>query len=184
MKEDRSYTQKYAMTFGTYMGLYWIAKFILFPLAFNAPFLSLLYLLFTLAVPFLGYYYAKQYRDKYCEGTISFLHALIFTILLYLFASLLVSVAHYVYFQYIDHGYIADTYSQLWDRLMTTSPELVENKEIIEEMKQAARSLSPLDITIQCIGLDILWGCIFAFPTALAVMRKENSANGQPFVQF
>ncbi len=28
---NRSYLQKYAMHFGTYMGIYWILKFILFP---------------------------------------------------------------------------------------------------------------------------------------------------------
>nr|DAZ07298.1 MAG TPA: hypothetical protein [Caudoviricetes sp.] len=32
MTESRSNLQKYAMHFGTYMGVYWILKFILFPL--------------------------------------------------------------------------------------------------------------------------------------------------------
>ena len=43
MTENRSYLQKYAMHFGTYMGIYWILKFILFPLGLHIPFLSILF---------------------------------------------------------------------------------------------------------------------------------------------
>ena len=115
MTENRSYLQKYAMHFGTYMGIYWILKFILFPLGFHIPFLSLLFVILTLSVPFIGYHYAKMYRDKICGGSIQFSHAMLFTIFMYMFASLLVAVAHYAYFQFIDHGFIINSYIQLWD---------------------------------------------------------------------
>ena len=82
------------MHFGTYMGIYWILKFILFPLGFHIPFLSLLFVILTLSVPFIGYHYAKMYRDKICGGSIQFSHAMLFTIFMYMFASLLVAVAH------------------------------------------------------------------------------------------
>lgn len=98
------------MHFGTYMGIYWILKFILFPLGFHIPFLSLLFVILTLSVPFIGYHYAKMYRDKICGGSIQFSHAMLFTIFMYMFASLLVAVAHYAYFQFIDHGFIINSY--------------------------------------------------------------------------
>ena len=50
-----------------------------------------------------------------------------------MFASLLVAVAHYAYFQFIDHGFIINSYIQLWDELMTKTPALMENQEIIKE---------------------------------------------------
>lgn len=121
------------MHFGTYMGIYWILKFILFPLGFHIPFLSLLFVILTLSVPFIGYHYAKMYRDKICGGSIQFSHAMLFTIFMYMFASLLVAVAHYAYFQFIDHGFIINSYIQLWDELMTNTPALIENKEVIKE---------------------------------------------------
>ncbi len=105
------------MHFGTYMGIYWILKFILFPLGFHIPFLSLLFVILTLSVPFIGYHYAKMYRDKICGGSIQFSHAMLFTIFMYMFASLLVAVAHYAYFQFIDHGFIVNSYIQLWDEV-------------------------------------------------------------------
>ena len=38
---------------------------------------------------------------------------MLFTIFMYMFASLLVAVAHYAYFQFIDHGFIVNSYIQL-----------------------------------------------------------------------
>ena len=48
------------MHFGTYMGVYWILKFILFPLGLSIPFLLFLFFGLTLGVPFMGYYYARS----------------------------------------------------------------------------------------------------------------------------
>lgn len=163
------------MHFGTYMGIYWILKFVLFPLGFHIPFFSLLFVILTLSVPFVGYYYARIYRDKVCGGGIRFSHAMLFTAFMYMFASLLVAVAHYVYFQFIDHGFVVDSYTRLWDELLTTSPALIENKEVIKETIDAARSLTSINITMQILSWDVFWGSILAFPTALMVMKKPQS---------
>ena len=128
------------MHFGTYMGIYWILKFILFPLGFHIPFLSLLFVILTLSVPFIGYHYAKMYRDKICGGSIQFSHAMLFTIFMYMFASLLVAVAHYAYFQFIDHGFIINSYIQLWDELMTQLVR-IEPGNTVEEAHMRNRQL-------------------------------------------
>ena len=62
MAENKGYMQ-YAMLFGTYLGGYWILKFILFPLGLTIPFLSFLFVGLTLCVPFMGYYYVRMYRN-------------------------------------------------------------------------------------------------------------------------
>lgn len=168
------------MHFGMYMGIYWILKFILFPLGFHIPFLSLLFLILTLSVPFIGYYYVRMYRDKICGGSIQFSHAMLFTIFMYMFASLLVAVAHYAYFQFIDHGFIVNSYIQLWDELMVNTPALIENKEVIKETIDAARSLTSINITMQLLSWDVLWGSILAIPTALMVMKKAKPGYDGP----
>ena len=109
MAENRGYMQRYAMLFGTYMGGFWILKFILFPVGLSVPFLLFLFMGLTLCVPFMGYYYARMYRNQVCGGGISFLHAWIFTVFMYMFYALLAAVAHYIYFRFIDHGYVINT---------------------------------------------------------------------------
>ena len=128
-----------------------------------------------LAVPFIGYHYVKMYRDKICGGSIQFSHAVLFTIFMYMFASLLVAVAHYAYFQFIDHGFIVNSYIQLWDELMANTPALIENKEVIKETIDTARSLTSINITMQLLSWDVFWGSILAIPTALMVMKKDKS---------
>lgn len=115
MTENRGYTQRYAMLFGTYMGGFWILKFILFPVGLSVPFLLFLFMGLTLCVPFMGYYYARMYRNQVCGGGISFLHAWIFTVFMYMFAALLAAVAHYIYFRFIDHGYVINTCETMVD---------------------------------------------------------------------
>lgn len=44
MAENRGYMQRYAMLFGTYMGGFWILKFILFPVGLSVPFLLFLFM--------------------------------------------------------------------------------------------------------------------------------------------
>lgn len=175
MTENRNYLQKYAMHFGTYMGMYWILKFILFPLAFSIPFLLFLFICLTLAVPFLGYHYAKMYRDKICEGTIGFAHACLFTLFMYMFASLLVAVAHYIYFQFIDHGFIINQCVALMQQTTAELPEMEANREFFQNTIDGVRALSPIDITMQILSNDVFWGSIMAVPTALFVMKKSKN---------
>ena len=55
MTTERPITlQEYAMRFGTYMGLFWIFKFIFLPIGFSIPLLQLLFILMTLFVPVLA----------------------------------------------------------------------------------------------------------------------------------
>ena len=81
-------------------------------LGLSVPFLLFLVMGLTLCVPFMGYYYARMYRNQVFGGGISFLHAWIFTVFMYMFAALLAAVAHYIYFRFIDHGY-AVSYTHL-----------------------------------------------------------------------
>lgn len=151
MAENRGYMQRYAMLFGTYMGGFWILKFILFPVGLSVPFLLFLFMGLTLCVPFMGYYYARMYRNQVCGGGISFLHAWIFTVFMYMFAALLAAVAHYIYFRFIDHGYVINTCETMVDTL--------------------AQSNMP---GLQMISSNVFWGSILAFPTALFVMRRKK----------
>lgn len=164
------------MHFGTYMGIYWILKFILFPIGITIPFLSFLFIGLTLGVPFIGYYYVRMYRDKICGGYIDFLPAWAFTVFMYMFASLLAAVGHYIYFQFIDQGFIFSSIQKSLNevmQLLANQQQLTEQtKNVINELTTIFRSLTPFDITMQMISKNMIFGAIIALPTALFVMRK------------
>ena len=45
---------------------------------------------------------------------------------------------------------------------------------MIRNMIANIRTLTPIDITMQLISWDIIWGSILSIPTALLVMRRER----------
>ena len=76
------------------MGLFWICKFIFLPAGFSVPILQLLFFVMTCFVPFLGLIYTRRYREVYCDGYLTFGRAFLFSVSMYLFASLLTAAAH------------------------------------------------------------------------------------------
>ena len=111
-KEQQPSLIHYAMNFGAVMGGYYIGKFCLFPISLRSSFAGMLFLGLTLMVPFLIYRLTTLYRDRYMGGNITFSHALAFAILTMGFGSLLASVAHYIYFAFIDGGMMVETLEQ------------------------------------------------------------------------
>lgn len=167
--------QEHAMHFGTYMGLFWIFKFIFLPTGFTVPLLQLLFILMTLFVPFLGYIYARRYRNTYCEGSISFFKAFAFIIFMYLFASLLTAAAHYVYFRFIDNGYLVNTYIEQLENMKAAVPG--EMKDSIAQLIDALgviSSLTPLELTLQLLSQNFFYGVLLTFPTALFIMKRKK----------
>lgn len=171
-KENKINLQRYAMHAGTLMGLYWIIKFPLLPLGFTYPIASLLFFALTLAVPIIGYYYTRSFRDNVCDGEISFAQSWVFMVFMFLFASLLVAVVHYIYFRFIDNGFIADTWITL----------LKENKQMMNELFaedpliiiERVRSLTSIELTMQLLSCNMINCSIISLIIAPFVMKKKK----------
>lgn len=173
MNATQSMMYRCAMQYGTCMGVFWIGKFILFPLGFRVPFLSLAFMVLTLAVPFLAYYYVRAYRNRFCGGGIRFSQAWVFTALVYIYAALLAAVAHFVYFQFIDQGFILNACVEVLEQQRGISAEMDTQIDLLLEAFGEA-STSPIDITVQLFSSNVMYGSILAVPIALLVMRKAG----------
>ena len=102
MTTDRPGTiRESAMAGGTLMGIYWIIKFSFLPLGSMVPLLQLLFMLLTVALPVLGFLYVRDYRNQHFEK-MTFLNGFSFSFFMYLYAGMLVAVAHFIYFRFID----------------------------------------------------------------------------------
>lgn len=175
MTENKGYLQRYAMLFGTYLGGFWILKFILFPLGITVPFLFSIFIGLTLCVPFMAYYYVRMYRNMVCGGTISFLHAWIFTVFMYMFAALLTAVAHYIYIRFIDQGFILNSYETMlnsWEITYKAVPGIDAYIEQLREGLSQVRLLTPIKSTMQMMSMNVFTGSLLAIPIALFVMKR------------
>ena len=140
-------------------------KFILFPLGISVPFLFSIFIGLTLCVPFMAYYYVRMYRNMVCGGTISFLHAWIFTVFMYMFAALLTAVAHYIYIRFIDQGFILNSYETMlnsWEITYKAVPGIDAYIEQLREGLSQVRSLTPIEITMQMMSMNVFVGAVVA----------------------
>ncbi len=173
MNETRRYLNQYAMLLGTYMGVYWIAKFCLIPAGLTNTFLMLLFIGLTLCVPFMAYFYTKLYRDRVLGGGIGFTHAWLFITSMFIYASLLTAVGHYVYLEFMDNGYIINTYNGMLNELK--AEQIPGTEEYITQMRQGLELLagmSPIELVVQQLSNNIFIGMLLALPIALAVRKN------------
>ncbi len=166
-----------ALRYGTYMGLFWIVKFSFFLIGFSVPLLHLLFVLCTLLVPVLGYLFVYKYRKTYNEGDFGFAKAFGFTFVMYVAAILLVAIAHYVYFQYIDHGYFLGCYQLQVQEMLRVYKNL--DSQLLDVLNQTSNQISaltPLQIVCQLMNQNIFFSVLFALFTALFTMRRTPRA--------
>ena len=176
MTDQRKNFQEAAMRYGTVMGIFWTLKFVLFPMGMQSPLLLMAFFLLTLIVPVAGFFLVRQYRDRECGGVLSFSRAFLFTSFMYLFAALFATIAHYVYFRYIDGGLIVNTYQDMLTQMETIAT--ADMKASLDQFQQALdiiASLSPLEISIQLITQNVFYCTLIALPTALLVKRNPKN---------
>lgn len=175
MTEKKINFQEDAMKYGTIMGIFWTIKFVLFPLGMENPLLLMAFFLLTLIVPVVGFFLVRQYRDRECGGILNFSRAFLFTSFMYMFAALFATIAHYIYFRYMDNGMIVNTYQNMLTQMSAVATDdLKLSLEQFQEALDIIASLSPLEISIQLITQNIFYCTLIALPTALLVMRKQK----------
>lgn len=175
MKNKKPTLHEVAMRSGTAMGIFWIFNFIVFLLGLRIPFLTLLFVGLSLTVPLIIYRLAKAYRKVHCENSITFGQAFLFINSVVFFATMLTAVAHYIYFRYIDQGFIFGQYSTALESLKEAMPEanLLQTIEQMEEALTQLSLLTPIEMTFQLISQNIFFGIIMSLIIAPFIMRKE-----------
>ena len=181
-----------AMNMGVIVGAYYIGKFCLFPLSMHSTFAAMLFFGLTMMVPFLIYRLVKLYRDRYAGGSIDFVRAFSFALLIMAFGSLLASVTHYIYFEFIDKGLVISTLATNIEQLSAIELNTIEGidttegadaiaqyNRFIETMNatlEQLQAMSSIKMTMGMLSNNISWSIIVALPIALvASTRKKNN---------
>lgn len=167
MEENKSLLLKSAMSYGLAMGIYWVIKYLFFILGYSTPTLIYIYWGLSLAVPFVAYQITKRYREE-IGGSISFFHAWRFGTMLYLFAALIVSLEHFIFFQFIAPP---DFLPNMAEQMVVILEQLQVNPKTIESISHA--NFTPIHMAIQGIFNNIFYGIILSIPVAAFVCHKK-----------
>ncbi len=173
-REEYEQIKAFARIDGAIMGVMWIISFACFIAQFYMPLLNMAALIFGVASIIVSAIRLRNFRDNILDGVISYWRAYGYSLLTYFYAALLLAAAQYIYFQFIDHGFLLNQYTA-----MTSSPEFKSMMTLYgikaDEMKltmDTIATLRPIDIALQFLTTNLFFGIVISWPMAALIKSK------------
>ena len=168
----KSITQ-YAMEYGTYLGLFFIVKFIVNVFLLRFPALSIVMVLMLIAVPVISYYFVRRFCDVLPVRSIA--RIWLFGIYLFFFAALLSGAAEYVYYRYINPDFLYQQQHLLEGMLSAMNEQ--KGGEIFDNMRttlQEGGVQSPIEAVFSGIWGTVFFGSLYSLLLALFMRKPQN----------
>ncbi len=178
-KEYRQFNA-FARVDGLWVGLVWVGSFACIVYGMTSSLTGLMGTIAAIVSPFYAGKRLMKYRDEVIGGSISFLRAMGYYISIFLYASLILALAQYVYFAFIDQGFMANTI----DNIMS-APEAKKALDLygfsqkdIDMSINLLRSINPLEFAINVLSNNIILGFILSIPAGL-ILKRQKPADPQ-----
>lgn len=164
----------YARVYGLYMGIFWAVKFVFFPLGFSYPVFSFIFLLLIIMVPFVGAWFVKKIRDGVLDGRLGFWQAFLLSTNIYMYASLIAAIVHFIYFRFIDNGFILNSYLESVNQMqeLLGSGEAAANIEMLKANVELMGTLSPIQIVFSLLSNNVVFGLFISLLAAVFLKRR------------
>ncbi|MDR0750426.1 MAG: DUF4199 domain-containing protein [Tannerellaceae bacterium] len=170
MEENKSLLMKSAMFYGLLLGVFWAVKYVFFILGVTTPSMQVVYWALTPLTLLFAYLFTNTYKFL-IGGKIRFFHAWQFGILLYFFAALIISLGHYVFYQYIASP---DFISSSINRAISLMKDLDLNMQMKEAIDEITAP-TPIQMAIQGIFNNVFYGIILSIPVAALLCRNNST---------
>lgn len=179
-------TNAFAMQSGLVLGVWMIATFALETGSARSEGLAVLFLLGAVGVPITGWQLVRHFRNRVCGGYITFARAYVFSLLLYFYAAVLLAAAVYVYFRFMDHGALMQSYIAYLDRPdvaeQLSSPAAqqalrswpVHSVSQMQAMLGQMQSLNPTVWAANALNMTIFGGALCSLVVGLVTMRRPK----------
>lgn len=171
--EEYKQLKAFARQDGALLSLLWIVAMFCYIQGLSSPILGMVALLLIVVSPFYAANRLRKFRDEAREGIISFMRAYGYTVLTYFYAGLLLAVAVFAYFQFIDNGYLM---GKLMDMLNTQEgQQMVKLYGMADEISQGMEEMTkmrPIDYALNILTINISMGFILGLPTAALMQRQ------------
>jgi Protein of unknown function (DUF4199) len=132
-------------------------------------------LVFILII-FVIFYTTKRYRDKECNGFITFSKSHSYIVYSFFFGSLISTIVKYMYFMYIDPTLLSEViFNQSLQNFQKIGKTLSD-----EELKLFKDFVNnPLSFCIQFMWINLFLGAILGLILSFFIKRKETNNSGQ-----
>ncbi len=172
--EEYKQLQAFARIDGLYLGLVWIGSFACYIYGLSSPLTGMIGIIAAIVSPFYAATRVRKFRDEARGGIISFARAMYYYIQIFVYAALLFALAQWIYFEFIDQGYLANTYAST---LSTPEAEMMMKAygmtaQQVDDAMAAFRDTSAIAIAANVLSMNIIIGFILSIPVGL--LMKKN----------
>ncbi|MBQ7419899.1 MAG: DUF4199 domain-containing protein [Prevotella sp.] len=159
---------------GAMLALLWIGGFVCYIHGLTNPLLGLLAMILVCSSPFFAAGRLRHFRDYAREGDISFARSYAYIILIFFYAGILLAIAIYLYFAFLDNGFFL---GKIMETLQTE-----EGKKMIAvyglqgQMDESFKELSsyrPIDYSLNMLTINIITGFVLGLPIAAIIQRQR-----------
>lgn len=174
--EEYIQLKAFARIDGIYLALVWIVSFACYVGGFTSPVLSMVASLTALASPLFAAYRLRRFRDDVREGVISYRRAVAYFVLMFVYASLLFALAQYVYFAFIDQGYLIGQYTTMMSasEVQTLLQTYGMTKAQVSDMLRQMQDITPVYFVFQVLMMNIVLGFVLGIPMGLLTKRRQR----------
>ena len=163
---------------GALLALLWVATFLLYIIGASNQLLGLAAFFLMCYTPFFVGERLGKFRDYGREGVISFRRGYAYTVFVFFYGGVLFAIAQYLYFAYVDHGFLLSQFSK-----MVTSSEMQQvlkqygMTQMMDESLQEMANTRPIDFALNMLTINISLGFVMGLPLGLIMQRsvKVNS---------
>lgn len=171
---DYKVFQQYASLYGLGVGLIWICSFYCSVLGIAVPGLGLVGDICVVAGPVAAFYWAKKYRNNVLHGNITFGNALYFLFSMYVYAVILLAAGQFIYFTYIDRGFLYNTYKEIlsqpaYQQMLRSMADPRQINTALEQFREA--TMRPIGMVFGFMGFHLVVSFILSFFCALFLKR-------------
>lgn len=168
------------MLLGIFLGVYQVLTLTSMILTVNFKIGSFIFMLLTLGLPFVAGFLIKKFRDKNNIVFFPFSMAWLFSLLTFMFASLLSVMLFYLFLRFIDNGQFLTNMSSMFEELKQTleqsnkhNSNIIAFVDKIDSYIDYYNSLSITGLIKDLFSTNLLWGNIFSLIIAIFVKRKK-----------
>ena len=158
---------------GALLAVLWIVSFACYVAGVANPLYGMMAMLLMVATPFFVALRLGRFRDEARDGIISVARGWGYSGYVFFYASVLMAVAQYIYFAYIDQGYLLQSFATA-----LSTPEAKQMMEqygisqAMDESMEMMGELRPIDYALNVLTANIMVGVVLGLPIA-ALMRRS-----------
>ena len=164
----------YARQDGFFLAMLWIASFASYIVGLTNQTLAMAAMLMAVMTPFFVASRLRKFRDYGLEGVISFGRSYAYIIFVFFYGAVLLAVAQYLYFAYMDNGYLVNSFAKMIGseegRVML---EQYGMAKVVNDGLAEMAMTRPIDYALNILTINISLGFILGLPIALIMQKRK-----------